>query len=94
MALMDKHCEEQMAPPKYKTLERRLVEAQEVRAHLQRIGALQNPTNRELVTRATNAFMRDGTGTTLRLRLDDDTRVILLLCARVGTKSGVTLEHC
>ena len=84
-----------MAPPtRYKSLERRLLEAQQVRTDLQRIGALMDTTRRERVTHAMNAFVRDGTGATLRLRLyGDDCDITVLLSAREGTRSGVTVEH-
>lgn len=67
----------------------RLQECIEIRKQLTRIGAFLSDENRQLVANHMNAYIKDGSGTTFRLKIESQCIKVMLSCEK---QSGVVLE--
>ena len=70
-------------------MDQRLATAMEIRAQLQRLGALTQDRDRERIVAALNAFVRDGAGSTFTV-LSGAARVVL----STRRQSGIVLVRC
>ena len=69
----------------------RLGELVEIRGTLQRLGLLTIPEFAAALKVESNAFVRGGSSSGLRWKLDGDTDVVVALSSNPRRKSGVTL---
>ncbi len=72
-------------------LQERVAEAVAVRAQLTRIGAFVGGDNEWGMRERSNSFVRDAQSCTWTVRVGE-ARARVVLCAKRGIKSGVTLE--
>jgi len=74
-----------------KDLQQRLEESKQMHERLYNIGALVDERNRDILKKASNAYVKDGEASSLKLRIDGGSKALVVFSAK--GKCGVALEN-